>query len=133
MIWLANNWRMLLWFVLAACVVLTGSAASYYHNRMKQAQANVTIAQQGQQQAEAITDNVITAVTLFNDIARATHDDKQQNSSESDRRVVYIREAVKSDTCAAQRVPAAAADRLREHRDKIRSGAGSTDTGRTAG
>lgn len=133
MIWLANNWRMLLWFMLAACVVLTGSAASYYHNRMKQAQANASIAQQGQQQAEAITGNVITAVNLFNGIARAAHDEKQQNNAESDQRVVYIREAVKGDACAVQPVPAAAADRLREHLYKIRSGASGADTGRTAG
>ncbi len=133
MIWLINNWRMLLWFFLAACLVLTGSAASYYHNRMKQAQASASIALQGQQQAEAITGNVIAAVNLFNDIAKATHNDKQQSKAESDERVVYIRKAIKGDACAFQPVPAAAADRLREHLNKIRSSASGTDTGRTAG
>ena len=133
MIWLANNCRFLLWFVLALCIVMTGSAASYYHSRMRQAQANAILAQQGQQQAEAITGNVITAAILFNDIARATHNDKQQNNAESDQRIVYIREAVKGDACATQSVPAAAAGRLREHRNKIRSGAGSASPGRPAG
>jgi len=133
MIWLANNWRSLLWFLLAACVFLTGSTASYYHSRMKLALANAATAQQGQQQAEAITGNVIAAVNLFNDIAKATHDDKQQNDAESDQRVVYIRDAVKDDTCAVQLVPTTAADQLREHRNKIRSGASGTSTDRTSG
>ncbi|MGD8164763.1 lysis protein [Pantoea sp. FN0307] len=33
MIWLTNNWRSLLWLLLAACVVIFGSIAHHYHTK----------------------------------------------------------------------------------------------------
>ncbi|MEN4977558.1 exotoxin [Erwinia billingiae] len=83
--------------------------------------------------AEAITKNVLKATALFNDIAQATHDDNQSSNSDSEGRVVIIRQAIKGDPCAAQPVPAAAADQLRANRNKIRSGATGTDTHKPAG
>uniref|UniRef100_UPI00068F3AC8 DUF2570 domain-containing protein n=1 Tax=Erwinia oleae TaxID=796334 RepID=UPI00068F3AC8 len=114
-------------------IASTAAMANHYRNQLTQAKAETEQAKQNQKQAEAITSNVITAVTLFNDIAKTTHDKKQQNNEESETRVVYIREALKGDACAVQPVPSAAVDRLREHRNKIRSGSGSADTSRSAG
>lgn len=83
--------------------------------------------------AEAITTNVLKATALFNDIAQATHDDNQSSSSDSEERVVIIRQAIKGDPCAAQPVPVNATDQLRANRNKVRSGAASTDPGKPAG
>lgn len=46
MIWLANNWRSLLWFLLACCVVLFGSIAHHYHTEYVRA---VNLAEQRQE------------------------------------------------------------------------------------
>ena len=46
MIWLANNWRSMLWFLLACCVVLFGSIARYYHTEYVRA---VNLAEQRQE------------------------------------------------------------------------------------
>lgn len=83
--------------------------------------------------AEAITTNVLRATALFNDIAQATHDDNQASNTESEGRVVIIRQAIKGDPCAAQPVPTAATLQLRANRNKIRSGATGTYTGKPAG
>ena len=83
--------------------------------------------------AEAITNNVLKTTKLFNDIARATQNDKQASHAESERRVVVIRKLVKGNQCASEPVPHHAADQLREHIDRLRSGSGSANTGNSAG
>jgi len=83
--------------------------------------------------AEAITNNVLKTTKLFNDIARATHNDNQANNAESERRVVVIRKLVKGNQCASEPVPHHAADQLREHIEKLRSGTTSANTIKSAG
>jgi len=83
--------------------------------------------------AEAITNNILKTTQLFNDIARATQNDKQASHAESERRVVVIRKMVKGNSCASEPVPHHAADQLREHIDKLRSGSASADSGNSAG
>lgn len=46
MIWLANNWRSLLWLLLAGCVMLFGSIAHHYHAEYASA---VNLAEQRQE------------------------------------------------------------------------------------
>ncbi|WP_446669892.1 lysis protein [Mixta calida] len=46
MIWLANNWRSLLWFLLACCVVLFGSIAHHYYTEYVSA---INLAEQRQE------------------------------------------------------------------------------------
>lgn len=133
MIWLANNWRSVLWLLLVAAVVMFGTVASHYHAKMLQAQEKVSAAVQARKKAESITGNLITAVTLFNDIGKAAHDDRSQNETESEKRITYIRQAIQSDACAAHPVPADVADSLRQHRERIRSASDSARSGRTAG
>jgi len=83
--------------------------------------------------AEAITNNVLKTTKLFNDIARATQNDKKASHAESERRVVVIRKLINGNQCASEPVPHHAADQLREHIDKLRSGSVSANTIKSAG
>lgn len=75
--------------------------------------------------AETVSNNVVTAMNLINDISRATQHAKTELSKAGEQRVIYIRQALEGDQCAKQLVPAAAADSLWEYADGLRSGASS--------
>ena len=77
--------------------------------------------------SEAFTNNVITAMNLIRDISQATQNAKNQLAQKGETRIVYIRQALEGDPCANQLVPAAAADRLREYADSLRTGPSSAD------
>ncbi|WP_170116071.1 DUF2570 domain-containing protein [Brenneria roseae] len=85
-----------------------------------------------EQRAETITANVITSLRIINTITQANADAKQQIEQKSTERIVYIRQALSADDCAARPVPGDVVNRLREHADRIRSGASSADTSRTS-
>jgi len=104
-----------------------------------QSLSKVVITQQNRQlaqqkaAAEMLATNVLRATVLFSDIARATQDANQAGDEESERRVVVIQKLVRGNSCATEPVPRPAADQLRAHRDKVRTGSASTDTGESAG
>ncbi|MBA8870121.1 hypothetical protein [Pantoea agglomerans] len=104
-----------------------------------QSLSKVVITQQNRQlaqqkaAAEMLATNVLRATALFSDIARATQDANQAGDEESERRVVVIQKLVRGNSCATEPVPRPAADQLRAHRDKVRTGSASTDTGESAG
>lgn len=77
--------------------------------------------------AETVSNSVVTAMKLINDISRVTQNAKNELSQAGEQRVIYIRQAVEGDQCAKHLVPAAAADSLREYADGLRSGASSPD------
>ncbi len=77
--------------------------------------------------AETVSNSVVTATILINDISRATQNAKNELSLAGERRVIYIRQALEGDQCAKQLVPAAAADSLREYADGLRSSASGAD------
>lgn len=77
--------------------------------------------------AETVSNSVVTAMNLINDISRATQNAKTELSLAGEQRVIYIRQALEGDQCAKQLVPAAAADSLREYANGLRFGASSTD------
>jgi prophage endopeptidase len=77
--------------------------------------------------SEAITNNVITTMSLIRDISQATQNAKNELAKKGETRIVYIRQALEGDPCANQPVPSAAADSLREYADSLRSGATGTD------
>lgn len=77
--------------------------------------------------AETVSNSVVTAMNLINDISRVTQNAKTELSQTGEQRVIYIRQALEGDQCAKQLVPAAAADSLREYADGLRAGAGGTD------
>ena len=74
--------------------------------------------------AETVSNSVVTAMNLINDISRVAQNAKNELSQASEQRVIYIRQALEGDQCAKQLVPAAAADSLREYADGLRAGAG---------
>ncbi|MDM8919988.1 DUF2570 domain-containing protein, partial [Escherichia coli] len=63
-------------------------------------------------------------------ISEANQDAKNQIALESQRAQADIKVAVADDDCARQPVPAAAADRLRQFADSLRTGSGSTASGK---
>ncbi|EPL2474551.1 TPA: DUF2570 domain-containing protein [Klebsiella pneumoniae] len=77
--------------------------------------------------AETVSNSVVTAMNLINDISRVTQNAKTELSQTGEKRVIYIRQALEGDQCAKQHVPAAAADSLREYADGLRAGAGGPD------
>lgn len=77
--------------------------------------------------AETVSNSVVTAMNLINDISRVTQNAKTELSQTGEQRVIYIRHALEGDQCAKQLVPAAAADSLREYADGLRAGASSSD------
>ncbi|EMB8501896.1 DUF2570 domain-containing protein [Enterobacter hormaechei] len=77
--------------------------------------------------AETVSNSVVTAMNLINDISRVTQNAKTELSQAGEQRVIYIRQALEGDQCAKQLVPAAAADSLREYADGLRAGARGTD------
>ncbi|GKX39558.1 hypothetical protein [Pectobacterium carotovorum] len=87
--------------------------------------SNVSVA--NEQRAETITSNVITSMRIINTITRANADAKQQIQNESETRIVYIRQSLSGERCAANPVPADVVNGLREHADRIRSGSGSAN------
>lgn len=77
--------------------------------------------------AEIVSNSVVTAMKLINDISRVTQNAKTELSLAGEQRVTYIRQALEGDQCAKQLVPATAADSLREYADGLRSGSGGPD------
>lgn len=77
--------------------------------------------------AETVSNSVVTAMNLINDISRVTQNAKTELSLAGEQRIIYIRQALEGDQCAKQLVPAAATDSLREYADGLRAGAGSPD------
>lgn len=77
--------------------------------------------------AETVSNSVVTAMNLINDISRVTQNAKTELSQTGEQRVIYIRHALEGDQCAKQLVPAAAADSLREYANGLRSSASGAD------
>ncbi|HGE7088525.1 TPA: DUF2570 domain-containing protein [Klebsiella aerogenes] len=77
--------------------------------------------------AETVSNSVVTAMNLINDISRVAQNAKNELSQAGEQRVIYIRQALEGDQCAKQLVPAAAADSLREYADGLRAGPSGAD------
>ena len=77
--------------------------------------------------AETVSNSVVTAMNLINDISQVTQNAKTELSQAGEQRVIYIRQALEGEQCAKQLVPAAAADSLREFANGLRTGAGGPD------
>ncbi len=101
-------------------------ASHYHHNAItfKEQRDKATIRAET---AETVSNSVVTAMNLINDISRVTQNAKTELSQAGEQRVIYIRQALEGDQCAKQLVPAAAADSLREYADGLRTGAGGPD------
>ena len=113
---------------LVICLIVSlGWLASHYRDNaitFKEQRDKATIRAET---AETVSNSVVTAMNLINDISRVTQNAKTELSQAGEQRVIYIRQALEGDQCAKQLVPAAAADSLREYADDLRAGAGGPD------
>ncbi|HCT2236127.1 TPA: DUF2570 domain-containing protein [Klebsiella quasipneumoniae] len=113
--------------VVICLMVSLGWLASHYHHNaitFKEQRDKATVRAET---AETVSNSVVTAMNLINDISRATQNAKTELSQAGEKRVIYIRQALEGDQCAKQLVPAAAADSLREYADGLRAGARGPD------
>lgn len=94
---------------------------------MLQAQKAEHVARKEQLKSQSVLKSTLAAVTLFQDIARITHEDRRSNFAESEKRIIRIRKEMQEDACAHHPVPAAVADQLRTHRDRIRAHSSGTN------
>ncbi|EOD5680839.1 DUF2570 domain-containing protein [Klebsiella pneumoniae] len=113
---------------IAICLIVSlGWLASHYRDNaitFKEQRDKATVRAET---AETVSNSVVTAMNLINDISRVTQNAKTELSQAGEQRVIYIRQALEGDQCAKQLVPAAAADSLREYADGLRVGAGGPD------
>lgn len=112
--------------IICLMVILGWLANHYYDNatKFKEQRDKTTVRAET---AETVSNSVITAMNLINDISRITQNAKTELYQAGEQRVIYIRQALEGDQCAKQLVPAAAADSLREYADGLRAGAGGPD------
>ncbi|HHC1167780.1 TPA: DUF2570 domain-containing protein [Klebsiella pneumoniae] len=113
--------------IVICLIVSLGWLASHYRDNaitFKEQRDKATIRAET---AETVSNSVVTAMNLINDISRVTQNAKTELSQAGEQRVIYIRQALEGDQCAKQLVPAAAADSLREYADGLRTGAGGPD------
>ncbi|HBW7321188.1 TPA: DUF2570 domain-containing protein [Klebsiella pneumoniae] len=113
--------------VVVCLIVSLGWLASHYRDNaitFKDQRDKATIRAET---AETVSNSVVTAMNLINDISRVTQNAKTELSQAGEQRVIYIRQALEGDQCAKQLVPAAAAHSLREYADGLRAGAGGPD------
>ena len=113
--------------VVICLIVSLGWLASHYHDNAITFKEQRDKATARAETAETVSNSVVTAMNLINDISRVTQNAKTELSQAGEQRVIYIRQALEGDQCAKQLVPAAAADSLREYADGIRAGAGGPD------
>lgn len=78
----------------------------------------------------AVMDNVLKTVAITNIVIGVNQDAKNKIALESQRAASDIKVAVAGDDCANQSVPAAAADRLRQYADSLRTRSGGTTAGK---
>ncbi|MBV4413323.1 hypothetical protein J0B02_10905 [Enterobacteriaceae bacterium YMB-R22] len=127
MIWLIKNWRIALSG--AALILIVGMAVTIRFQsadkRILEREKQTLVSERDE--AIAVFKNYAATTQLFSEVSRDVRYEKQQVEQESETRVVYIREAVRRDSCADQLVPVAAANALRVHADKIRSVADGAD------
>lgn len=108
-------------------IVSLGWLASHYRDNAITFKEQRDKAMVRAETAETVSNSVVTAMNLINDISRVTQNAKTELSQAGEQRVIYIRQALEGDQCAKQLVPAAAADSLREYADGLRAGAGGPD------
>ncbi|AXF59625.1 DUF2570 domain-containing protein [Leclercia sp. W6] len=105
-------------------------SAWYYSDKAIREKTRADSAEQQAESANIVTANVIQAVNIINAISEANQDAKNQIALESQRAQADIKVAVANDDCARQPVPPAAADRLRQFADSLRTSSGSAASGK---
>ncbi|WP_205952165.1 hypothetical protein [Pantoea stewartii] len=119
--------------VLFIFILILSWATDHFHNGMLQAQKAEQDARKEQLKSQSVLKNTLAVITLFQDIAQITHENRRSNVAESEKRISRIRKEMHKDACARHPVPAGVADQLRAHRERIQALSLGTNTTRIAG
>lgn len=115
--------------VVICLVVCLGWLVMHYHNAANQQESRAETAEQQVNTAQAITSNVLTTMTIFNSIAEANKNAKEQIALDASGATSDIRVAVANDDCTNRPVPAGAVKRLQQFANGLRQGAVGPVTG----
>ena len=115
------HWRW--WLTIGALVVL-----SWLWNENTRINSSLSTLQAENNSNRAVMDNVLKTVAITNMILGANQHAKNQIALESQRTQEDIKVAVAGDDCSRRPVPAAAADRLRQYADSVRTSAAATSS-----
>lgn len=117
------HWRW--WLTIAALVAL-----AWLWNENTHINASLDAQQEVNDSNRAVMDNVLKTVAITNIVLGANQHAKNQILLESQRAQTDIKVAVANDDCTRQPVPPAAAGRLRQFADSLRTGSGSAASGK---
>lgn len=112
---LKTHWRW--WLSITALVVI-----AWLWNENTRIDASLTTLQGENNSDRAVMDNMLRTVAITNIVLGVNQHAKNQIALESQKASSDIKTAVAGDDCAARVVPAAAANRLRQYADNLRSG-----------
>lgn len=115
--------------VVICLVVCLGWLVMHYRNAANQQESRAETAEQQVNTAQAITSNVLTTMTIFNSIAEANKNAKEQIALDASGATADIRVAVANDDCTNRPVPAGAVKRLQQFANGLRQGAVGPVTG----
>ncbi|MCE9898103.1 DUF2570 domain-containing protein [Raoultella terrigena] len=115
--------------VVICLIVCLGWLVMHYHNAAAQQESRADNAEQQVNTAQSITSNVLTTMTIFNSIAEANKNAKEQIALDASGASADIRVAVANDDCAPRDIPASAVKRLQQYKDRLRQGASGATTG----
>lgn len=115
------SWRMMAIGLLLVALVAAGKIANHYRDKYHQVDKDLN-------SSESITKNVLSTMTIFNQISEANQNAKAQDELELQRAQSGISAAVANDDCANQLIPADAVKRLHEYANGIRSSSGGSTT-----
>jgi uncharacterized protein HemX len=125
--------RSYMFSVLVIVILILSWATYHFHSEMLQAQKAEHDARKDQLKSQSVLKNTLAVITLFQDIAQITHENRRSNVAESEKRISRIRKEMHKDACAHHPVPAGIADQLRAHRERIQALSRGTNTIRIAG
>jgi hypothetical protein len=119
--------------VVICLIVCLGWLVMHYHNAAAQQESRADNAEQQVNTAQSITSNVLTTMTIFNSIAEANKNAKEQIALGASGASADIRVAVANDDCAPRDIPASAVKRLQQFANGLRQSAGGPVTGQPDG
>lgn len=114
----------------ALLLIILAGLSLHFYNEADEWHDKADAAAKERDEAKFILSNQIRMVNIINDIAKANEHEKKRISNNGEVRAAAIKKEIGGDECAIRPAPAAAADIVRRHTNKIRSGATSTDTGK---
>ncbi|EOX2170487.1 DUF2570 domain-containing protein [Klebsiella pneumoniae] len=114
--------------IVICLVVCLGWLAMHYHNAAAEQKTRADGAEQQVNSTQAITANVLTTMTIFNSIAEANKNAKEQIALDASGAAADIKVAVANDDCAPAGIPAGAVKRLQQYKDSLRHRSGSAAT-----